>query len=188
MFASADPSAFDFARILLTLEARVAVRPQCPAHSSTEPMLGFTISFNLHLIFNNQGLHLVSQFYPCWHPVLWSLPSPSSFLLTFPYFRPILQLPPLSAVVVGNWKWELSFGSELRLALGTPLLLLRTVGASQEHSSHFKCCWALASSGVEHVHPFFRQFIWCQPRMQLSIYKRWSRVHFAAATVGNSEN
>lgn len=104
VFASADPSAFDFARLSLTLEVRVAVRPQCPAHSSTEPMLGFTISFNLHLIFNNQGLRLVSQFYPCWHPVLWSLPSPYSFRLTFPYFLPILQLPPLAAVVVGNWE------------------------------------------------------------------------------------
>lgn len=194
MFASADPSAFfDFS---ISLEVRVAGRPQCPAHSSTDHTWGFSINFNLHPIFNNQGLHLVSQFYPCWFLVLCSLPSPaisspSSFWLSSPHFLPILQLSPCaSTVVVGN-------GEEARTLLqlraqastgNTPLLLLHTVGASQEHSFHFKRRWAPASSGVEHIHSFFREFIWCQPRTQLGISQQWSRVHFAVATAGDSEN
>lgn len=46
------------------------------AHSRAEYTQGFSISFNLHPIFNNQSLHLVLQFYSCWLLVLCSLPSP----------------------------------------------------------------------------------------------------------------
>lgn len=106
--------------------------------------------------------------------VLFAFPSDlfPIFFLAHLCFLPVLQLPPhQSTMVVGN-------GEEARTLLGrgaqastgnTPLLLFRTAGASQEHGFHFRRCWAPASSGAEHVRPFFREFIWCQPSTQLGL-------------------
>lgn len=98
--------------------------------------------------------------------------SPSSFRLfiaPFPSHPP--RSPHPSTMVVGNRaeaRTLLWLGA--RASTGnTPLLLLCTAEASQEHSLRFKCCSAPASSGVEHVYSFFREFMWCQPRTQLSI-------------------
>lgn len=153
VFTSADPSAlFDLASLSLMWEIRAAVRPQGPAHSSTKHTWGLSINFNLHPIFNNQGRHLVSQFYPCWLLVLCSLPSPtiyfpSSFQLSCPHFHPILQLH-----LCGGRQWGGSKNSPQAQSSGqhrhTLLLLFCTVRASQEHSFHLSAAEPLPVLGL----------------------------------------
>lgn len=92
---------------------------------------------------------------------------------------PFPSHPPAPPCVccAGGWRE----GGENSLWLGarpwdTPLLLFGTAGARQDHSSQFRCCWAPASSGVEHVPPFLRELSWCQPRQQLGVYQQWPHV------------
>lgn len=172
MFASADPLAFfDFSSPSWMLETRVAGIPQ-PFQNGSH--LGFCSDFTYTQSSTTKTSLGFSGL---------SLMTPSSSLSAFPIFFlalisfPSSTFPHPSAVVLGNGE---EAGTLLQLgaqaSTGNTSLLFHAVGASQEHSFHSKCCWALARSGVEHVCSFFRELIWCQLRTQLGLYEQWSQV------------
>lgn len=137
------------------LEIRIAAMPhsRISAPSRAEYTRGFSISSNLHPIFNNQTIFIwFLQFYCCWLLVLCSFPR--NPWLSYPCLLPILQLPPSICCGRGNRKQELS----LALHSGNTMWLFQAAGVSQGHSFHVSPCQTPASSRAEHIPSFCREF------------------------------